>query len=289
MERALAIEDAFDRMRSEVRNAPRTLDVDLVVVGDRRSDEESLRLPHPRAAERAFVLRPWSTSTPRPSSRRRPGGRPPAAGRRQRPEAAGGPGLRGPVTLDPPDEPTRTTQQPSDGHGSGPRRPGAVTAWAVVGLVGGWLLHPVAERVSGTAPVVTWLQPIALFLVAAIVGARRGSPGGRPGAPGVARAAPGGQPAAARPVLRPGRRPGGRRLPRLRRQLGRRRHRAGRPAGAGDRSRAASRACRSSCGAAPRASVSRPIGRRSTPSLDPCLPHRHVDDSGAPGSPSLSY
>lgn len=59
MDRALAIEDAFDRERSEVRNAPRTLDVDLIVVGDRRSDEDSLRLPHPRATERAFVLRPW--------------------------------------------------------------------------------------------------------------------------------------------------------------------------------------------------------------------------------------
>src|SRR4051794_14436521 len=59
MERALAIEDAFERERSEVKNAPRTLDVDLIVVGDRRSDEESLRLPHPRAGERAFVMRPW--------------------------------------------------------------------------------------------------------------------------------------------------------------------------------------------------------------------------------------
>jgi 2-amino-4-hydroxy-6-hydroxymethyldihydropteridine diphosphokinase len=59
MDRALAIEDAFDRERSEVKNAPRTLDVDLIVVGDRRSDDEQLRLPHPRAAERAFVLRPW--------------------------------------------------------------------------------------------------------------------------------------------------------------------------------------------------------------------------------------
>ena len=59
MDRALAIEDAFERERSEVRNAPRTLDVDLIVVGDRRSDDESLRLPHPRAHERAFVLRPW--------------------------------------------------------------------------------------------------------------------------------------------------------------------------------------------------------------------------------------
>ena len=59
MDRALAIEDAFERERSEVKNAPRTLDVDLIVVGDRRSDDDALRLPHPRAAERAFVLRPW--------------------------------------------------------------------------------------------------------------------------------------------------------------------------------------------------------------------------------------
>lgn len=55
LDRALAIEDTFDRERSEVKNAPRTLDVDLIVVGDRRSDTETLVLPHPRAASRAFV------------------------------------------------------------------------------------------------------------------------------------------------------------------------------------------------------------------------------------------
>lgn len=59
MDRALAIEDAYERERGDVQNAPRTLDVDLIVVGDRRSDEPSLRLPHPRAAQRPFVLRPW--------------------------------------------------------------------------------------------------------------------------------------------------------------------------------------------------------------------------------------
>ena len=59
MERALAVEDAFDRGRSELRNAPRTLDVDLIVVGDRRADDDFLRLPHPRAHQRAFVLQPW--------------------------------------------------------------------------------------------------------------------------------------------------------------------------------------------------------------------------------------
>ena len=64
MDRALAIEDAFDRERSEVKNAPRTLDVDLIVVGDRRSNDDFLRLPHPRASERAFVLQPWHDVEP---------------------------------------------------------------------------------------------------------------------------------------------------------------------------------------------------------------------------------
>ena len=59
LDRALAIEDAFDRERTELPNAPRTLDVDLIVVGDRRSDTDTLRLPHPKAGQRAFVLKPW--------------------------------------------------------------------------------------------------------------------------------------------------------------------------------------------------------------------------------------
>lgn len=46
---------------------------------------------------------------------------------------------------------------------------GALTGWAVVGLVCGWLLHRVSESWRGTAPVVTWLQPLALLLVALIV------------------------------------------------------------------------------------------------------------------------
>ncbi|GAA4701397.1 DUF3180 domain-containing protein [Nocardioides conyzicola] len=47
----------------------------------------------------------------------------------------------------------------------------ALAGWALVGLVGGWLLHPLAERVRDTAPIVTWAQPLALLLVAAILGA----------------------------------------------------------------------------------------------------------------------
>jgi 2-amino-4-hydroxy-6-hydroxymethyldihydropteridine diphosphokinase len=58
LDRALAIEDAFGRDRS-VKNAPRTLDVDLIVVGQRVCDDDRLTLPHPRAHDRAFVLVPW--------------------------------------------------------------------------------------------------------------------------------------------------------------------------------------------------------------------------------------
>ena len=68
------------------------------------------------------------------------------------------------MSVPPPDE-----QQP-EGH-LRPTSPATLTAWAVVGLLGGWLLHPLAERVSGTAPVLTWAQPLALALVAAILGA----------------------------------------------------------------------------------------------------------------------
>jgi 2-amino-4-hydroxy-6-hydroxymethyldihydropteridine diphosphokinase len=58
LERALAIENAFERVR-DVRWGPRTLDVDLVVVGDLVVDEPDLQVPHPRAGQRAFVLVPW--------------------------------------------------------------------------------------------------------------------------------------------------------------------------------------------------------------------------------------
>jgi 2-amino-4-hydroxy-6-hydroxymethyldihydropteridine diphosphokinase len=59
LDRALAIEAAYGRQRSEERNAPRTLDVDIILIGDRRADDGELTLPHPRAHERAFVLVPW--------------------------------------------------------------------------------------------------------------------------------------------------------------------------------------------------------------------------------------
>jgi 2-amino-4-hydroxy-6-hydroxymethyldihydropteridine diphosphokinase len=60
---AHALEDAAGRVR-EVRWGPRTLDVDLLAVGDQRSDDPELTLPHPRAHERSFVLDPWAEVDP---------------------------------------------------------------------------------------------------------------------------------------------------------------------------------------------------------------------------------
>ena len=59
VERAFAIEDAYGRTRDGGRWGPRTLDVDLIMVGNTSTDTEDLRLPHPLAGERAFVLLPW--------------------------------------------------------------------------------------------------------------------------------------------------------------------------------------------------------------------------------------
>lgn len=63
LERALAIEDALGRERDQA-HAPRTLDVDLVMVGNTETDQPDLRLPHPLAHERGFVLAPWAEVDP---------------------------------------------------------------------------------------------------------------------------------------------------------------------------------------------------------------------------------
>ena len=50
-----------------------------------------------------------------------------------------------------------------------PTSAGVLTVWGLVGLVGGWLFHAYADRQMTAAPIVTWAQPLALFLVAAIL------------------------------------------------------------------------------------------------------------------------
>jgi 2-amino-4-hydroxy-6-hydroxymethyldihydropteridine diphosphokinase len=65
LDRAHAAESAAGRVRDPQRRfGPRTLDVDVIAVWDAGglpvlSDDADLALPHPRAHQRAFVLRPW--------------------------------------------------------------------------------------------------------------------------------------------------------------------------------------------------------------------------------------
>lgn len=57
----MAIEVAGGRIRGagEERWGDRTLDIDVIAIGGVLRDDAHLTVPHPRAAERAFVLEPW--------------------------------------------------------------------------------------------------------------------------------------------------------------------------------------------------------------------------------------
>ncbi len=58
-----AVEHQFGRVRS-YRNAPRTLDLDLLIYAKLQLTTPSLTLPHPRMHERAFVLAPLAELAP---------------------------------------------------------------------------------------------------------------------------------------------------------------------------------------------------------------------------------
>ena len=67
------LEAEAGRLPSGEANGPRPLDLDLLLYGDRRIDLPELVVPHPRLAERRFVLAPLADLASRP---RRPGHRP---------------------------------------------------------------------------------------------------------------------------------------------------------------------------------------------------------------------
>lgn len=58
------VEDQLKRERSEDRNAPRTIDVDILFCGDEIVDSDLLQVPHPRWAERRFVVEPLAELCP---------------------------------------------------------------------------------------------------------------------------------------------------------------------------------------------------------------------------------
>jgi 2-amino-4-hydroxy-6-hydroxymethyldihydropteridine diphosphokinase len=54
----LEVERGLGRVREGARYGPRTIDLDLLLYGDAVVDEPGLTIPHPRLAERVFVLEP---------------------------------------------------------------------------------------------------------------------------------------------------------------------------------------------------------------------------------------
>jgi 2-amino-4-hydroxy-6-hydroxymethyldihydropteridine diphosphokinase len=58
LERMFAVERELGRTRTGPRFGPRTIDLDLLLYGQESIDEPGLRIPHPRLAERRFVLEP---------------------------------------------------------------------------------------------------------------------------------------------------------------------------------------------------------------------------------------
>lgn len=59
----LSIERQMKRVRNE-RWGPRTIDIDLLMYGERAQKTDRLELPHPRMIERAFVLKPLADIAP---------------------------------------------------------------------------------------------------------------------------------------------------------------------------------------------------------------------------------
>lgn len=64
LKKLLAYETAHGRDRSAGRNAPRTIDIDILYFGEREVLEDDLVIPHPRLARRRYVLVPLSVIRP---------------------------------------------------------------------------------------------------------------------------------------------------------------------------------------------------------------------------------
>jgi 2-amino-4-hydroxy-6-hydroxymethyldihydropteridine diphosphokinase len=58
------IENVLRRVRTEDRNAPRPIDIDIIFCGDEVVDSDLLQVPHARWAERRFVVQPLADVRP---------------------------------------------------------------------------------------------------------------------------------------------------------------------------------------------------------------------------------
>ncbi len=64
LDRLLAVEHELGRERDDRRWGPRTIDLDLLLYGDRVVEEPGLTVPHPRLLERVFALEPLAELAP---------------------------------------------------------------------------------------------------------------------------------------------------------------------------------------------------------------------------------
>ncbi len=58
------LEHRAGRVRTMERNAPRTLDVDIIYADEMEMDDDDLTIPHPRWAQRRFILQPLAELRP---------------------------------------------------------------------------------------------------------------------------------------------------------------------------------------------------------------------------------
>jgi 2-amino-4-hydroxy-6-hydroxymethyldihydropteridine diphosphokinase len=63
-EQLARMEEALGRRRDHPTNVSRTIDIDLLYCGDRKTEDERLQLPHPRLHLRKFVLHPLADIQP---------------------------------------------------------------------------------------------------------------------------------------------------------------------------------------------------------------------------------
>ncbi len=64
LEKLRELEKEFGRQPKKILNEPRPLDLDLIAFGKEMRSSPALTLPHPRAAQRRFVLQPLSELAP---------------------------------------------------------------------------------------------------------------------------------------------------------------------------------------------------------------------------------
>jgi len=64
LDACMSIESAHGRLRTEGTWLPRTIDIDILVYADQVLDSQRLKVPHPRMAERRFVLLPFADLDP---------------------------------------------------------------------------------------------------------------------------------------------------------------------------------------------------------------------------------